>query len=131
MTARQEIGGTAIIGVGFTDVTRKPTRGIGAYAIDAARAAIEDAGVERDQIDGYVGYPRSPSYSSAHFDGADEVSAGYMVSALGLQATWTADTSGLVMGMVAAARGALVAGMCDYVIGVRALYHQSGRRYSH
>jgi acetyl-CoA acetyltransferase len=35
------------------------------------------------------------------------------------------------MGMVAAARGALLSGMCSYVVGVRALYHQSGQRYSH
>jgi acetyl-CoA acetyltransferase len=128
----QELGGTAIVGVGFTETTRRPTRGIGQFALEAALDAMRDAGVERDQIDGYVGYPRAPSYSSAHFDGADEVSAEYMVKTLGLKAPrWTADTSGLALGMVAAARGALLSGMCDYVIGVRALYHHSSRRYSH
>jgi len=127
----QEVGGTAIIGVGFTDITRHPDRGIGAIAAEAVRDAIRDAGIDKDEVDGYVGYPRSPSYSSRHFDGADEVSMEYMSRALGLRsARWVVDTSGLALGMVAAARGALVSGMCDVVIGVRALYHESGRRYS-
>lgn len=127
----QELGGTAIVGVGFTETTRQPDRGIGQFALEAALDAMDDAGIDRDRIDGYVGYPRAPSYSSKHFDGADEVSAEYMVKALGLKAPkWTADTSGLALGMVAAARGALLTGMCDYVIGVRALYHHSSRRYS-
>jgi acetyl-CoA acetyltransferase len=128
----QEIGGTAIIGVGFTEITRHPERGIGQFAAEAVRDAIADAGIDKDEIDGYVGYPRSPSYSSHHFDGADEVSMEYMTRALGLaQPRWVVDTSGLALGMIAAARGALVSGMCDFVIGVRALYHESGRRYSH
>lgn len=132
MSPRQEIGGTAIVGVGFTEITRRPERGIGAFAVEAAAGAIADAGLSRDDIDGYVGYPRSPSYASAHFDGADEVSLEYMVPALGLRRpSWTVDTSGLALGMVAAARGALLSGMCEYVVGVRALYHWPGRRYSH
>ena len=35
MTAAQEVGGTAIIGFGSTEVTRHPTHAIGWYAVRA------------------------------------------------------------------------------------------------
>jgi acetyl-CoA acetyltransferase len=126
----QDVGGTAIIGFGATDVTRQPTEAIGQYAVRAVKAALETAGIDKDEVDGYVGAPGLASYSTNHWDGADEVSAEYMLSALGLKPRWSADTSGLVLGMVAAARGALLTGMCQYVVGVRALYYRSGSVYS-
>lgn len=130
MTVRQHVGGTAIVGFGSTEITRHPTHGIGWYAVQAVKAALESAGVDKSEVDGYVGTPWSPSYASQHWDGADEVSAEYMLSALSLKPRWSADTSGLVLGMVGAARGALLTGMCRYVVGVRALYHRSGTAYS-
>jgi acetyl-CoA acetyltransferase len=130
VSASQEIGGTAIIGFGASDVTRRPDRGIGAYAVHAVKAALESAGIDKEEVDGYVGSPGLASHATNHWDGADEVSAEYMLSALGLKPRWSVDTSGLVLGMVAAARGALLSGMCNYVIGVRALYYRSGEVYS-
>ena len=130
MTHTQEVGGTAIIGFGSTDITRHPKDAIGSYAVRAVKAALESAGIDKEEVDGYVGSPGLASYSTNHWDGADEVSAEYMLSALNLTPRWSADTSGLVLGMVAAARGALLSGMCEYVVGVRALYFQSGAVYS-
>jgi acetyl-CoA acetyltransferase len=130
MSAGQEIGGTAIIGFGSTEITRRPDKGIGSYAVRAIKAALESAGLDKDDVDGYVGAPGMTSHATTHRDGADEVSAEYMLSALDLKPRWCADTSGLVLGMVAAARGALLSGMCRYVVGVRALYHRSGSVYS-
>jgi acetyl-CoA acetyltransferase len=130
VTTQQEVGGTAIIGFGSTEVTREPTDAIGSYAVRAVKAALESAGLAKEEIDGYVGAPGLPSYSTNHWDGADEVSAEYMLSVLGLRPRWSADTSGLVLGMVAAARGALLSGMCQYVLGVRALYYRKGSAYS-
>jgi acetyl-CoA acetyltransferase len=130
MKSEQEIGHTAIIGFGATEITRDPTRGIGSYAVDAIRAAIQDSGVDRSEIDGYVGAPQSSSNSSKHWDGGDEISSNYVLSSIGLRPSWSSDTSGLALGMVAAARGALMAGMSRYVLGVRALYHRRGDRYS-
>lgn len=130
MSATQELGGTAIIGFGATEVTRQPTDAIGSYAVRAVKAALDSAGLDKDEVDGYVGAPGLASHSTNHWDGADEVSAEFMLRALGLEPRWSVDTSGLVLGMVAAARGALLSGMCQYVIGVRALYYRSGSRYS-
>src|SRR3546814_16081476 len=47
----------AMIGFGSSGIERRSDRGIAAFALDAAVAAIEDAGIERDAIDGYVGAP--------------------------------------------------------------------------
>jgi acetyl-CoA acetyltransferase len=126
----QEVGGTAIVGFGSTEVTRHPQHAIGWYAVRAVKAALESAGLDKSEIDGYVGSPWSPSYAARHWDGADEVSAEYMLSTLNIKPRWYADTSGLVLGMMAAARGALLTGMCRYVVGLRALYHRSGTAYS-
>ena len=122
MIAAQEVGGTAIIGFGSTEVTRHPTYAIGWYAVRAVKAALESAGLDISDVDGYVGSPWLASYASQHRDGADEVSAEYMLSALNMKPRWSADTSGLVLGMVSAARGALLSGMCQFVVGIRALY---------
>lgn len=130
MTSEQEIAHTAIVGFGATEITRHPSHGIGWYAVEAIRGAIHDSGIDRSEIDGYVGAPQSSSNSSKHWDGADEVSANYILSSIGLNPSWSADTSGLALGMVAAARGALMAGMSRYVLGVRALYHRRGDRYA-
>jgi len=130
VNATQELGGTAIIGFGATEITRQPDDTIGSYAVRAVRAALESAGLDKDEVDGYVGAPGLASYATNHWDGADEVSAEYMVSSLGLRPRWSVDTSGLVLGMVAAARGALLTGACQYVVGVRALYYRSGAKYS-
>ena len=105
MTAAQEVGGTAIIGFGSTEVTRHPTHAIGWYAVRAVKAALESAGLDKSDLDGYVGSPWLASYASQHWDGADEVSAEYMLSALNMKPRWSADTSGLVLGMVSAGAG--------------------------
>lgn len=41
---------TAIVGVGYTPVLRYAQRSLGSIAVDAALAAIEDAGLRRDDI---------------------------------------------------------------------------------
>ena len=130
MTAAQEVGGTAIIGFGSTEVTRHPTHAIGWYAVRAVKAALKSAGLDKSEVDGYVGSPWLASYASQHRDGADQVSAEYMLSALNMKPRWSADTGGLVLGMVSAARGALLSGMCQFVVGIRALYFRSGTRSS-
>ena len=43
---------SAIVGVGCSRIERRSERGIAAFALDAARAAIVDAGLEVDDIDG-------------------------------------------------------------------------------
>ncbi len=128
MTARGQV---AIVGVGYTRVVRHADRSLGSLAVEAAKDAIADAGLTRDQIDGYVGAPNAPNVSAAHIDGVDEVSAWFMAAALGLQEPrWVMDVGGMATGMVAAAAQALASGTCRYVVAVRAHYNPPDRRYS-
>lgn len=110
-------GRCAIVGVGYTDITRRSDRSIGALAVDAACDAIRDAGLERADIDGYVGSP-------AGSIGFDEVSSRRLVSDLGLNdVRWAMDVQGMATGMVVAAVHALCAGTCNYVVAAKAMYN--------
>ena len=121
----------AVVGVGFTPVLRRTERSLGAIAVEAALDAIRDAGLARDDVDGYVGSPSAPNVSAAHADGFDEVSATYMAASLGLKdPSWVIDVGGMAGGAVVAAAQALAAGTCRYVVVVRALYNPPDRAYS-
>lgn len=124
-------GQVAIVGIGSTEVVRHSDRSLGRLAVEAALAAIADAGLTRDDIDGYVGSPAAPNVSAVHADGLDEVSSAFMAGALGLKdATWCVDMEGMATGMVVAAAQALASGTCRYVVAVRALYNPADRHYS-
>lgn len=123
---------SAIIGVGGSAIERHSDRGIAAIAVDAARAAIGDAGLALDDIDGYVGAPTATNAGGLRTDGADQVSMRLLAGSLGLsRLTWGIDIAdGFAPGMVAAASHAIVAGQATTVLGVRALYHLPGRAYA-
>jgi len=121
----------AIVGVGGSPIARHGDRSITDLAIEAATAAIADAGLTVADIDGYVGSPGAPNPSATHADGLDEISCRFMAAALGLRdPRWYSDVEGMATAMVVAATQALIAGTCRYVVGVRALYNPRDRRYS-
>jgi acetyl-CoA acetyltransferase len=115
----------AFIGVGSTPIERRSERGIHAFALDAAIAAIADAGLERDDIDGYVGAPLATNAGALHADGGDEITARTLVESLGITEVAYANDAykGFPTDMVITAAHALKADACRYVLGVRALYH--------
>jgi len=121
----------AFIGVGSSSVERHSDRSITAFALDAAVAAIEDAGLDRDAIDGYIGSPKSSHAAALHVDGADEVSVRLMAERLGLRGLkFGIDlNSAFVTEMAATAAHALRSGACNYVLAVRALHNLPGVRY--
>lgn len=122
----------AIVGVGTSAIERRSDRGIVAFALDAARAAIADAGLDLDDIDGYVGAPTATNAGGLRADGADEVSMRLLAQSLGLdELRWGADLAGaFAPDMVASAAHALAAGAARRVLGVRALYHLPERDYA-
>ena len=67
-------GKTAIAGIGYSEISRRPQKPLGLLAIDACRAAIEDAGLRADQVDGLATYPESPFAGAGNRDGEDVVS---------------------------------------------------------
>jgi acetyl-CoA acetyltransferase len=118
----------AFIGVGTSTIERRSEQSIVGLALDAAVAAVTDAGLVRDQIDGYVGAPTATSAGAAGADGADEVSMRLLAERLGLRhLAWGVDLAWCFPTDMAVAAGhALRSGACDYVLGVRALYHLAG-----
>jgi acetyl-CoA acetyltransferase len=119
--------GAAFIGVGYTAIDRTSHRSVLSYAQEAALDALRSAGIERDQIDGYVGIGSNPSPVAVHGDGADHVSAYLLADSLGLGGLgWVGDVSGFAVNMAATAAAAIRSGECTAVLGVRAVYHTRG-----
>ena len=77
-------GKTAIVGIGYSEITRRPQKPLGLLAIDACRNAIADCGLRADQVDGLATYPESPFAGAGNRDGEDVVSVMYIVNHLPL-----------------------------------------------
>jgi acetyl-CoA acetyltransferase len=121
---RQVRNGTAIVGVGYTPVVRHAQRSLGAIAMDAALDAIQDAGLTRDDIDGYVGTPWGPAVAGIQPDGVGQISAAYLAGALGLkELRFSVDIVGLPSSALEIAVHALYGGLCRYVLLLRAMYN--------
>jgi len=104
MTARASV---AIVGIGETEFVRRSESSVGELAVQAVRAAIADAGLTPDQVDGIVPVIAEPA--------ADDIAA-----AVGMQRRFTG-MAGYVPGAGAlsaavTAKLALDAGLADYVV---------------
>ncbi len=120
-----------IAGFGSSAIERRSERGIAAFALDAAVAALADAGITRNDVDGYVGAPFATNAGSPHAEAGDEISLKTVASMMGLRLTWGADLyRRYPTDMVASAAQALVARTCRYVLGLRALYVAPGLDYA-
>jgi acetyl-CoA acetyltransferase len=105
----------AIVGIGASTLSRDAGRSVGALALDAVRAAIRDAGLKREQIDGVSGI-----YSTDQ----PTVWPGYVVEALGLDnIVWSSCSSPPSANTVAEGILAVAAGACDYAV----CYHSKFR----
>jgi acetyl-CoA acetyltransferase len=104
MTAEASV---AIVGIGETEFVRRSDRSVGELAVAAVRAAIADAGLTPDQVDGIVSVYGEPA--------PDDIT-----SSIGMQRRFTG-TAGYVPGAAAlsaavTAKLALDAGLADYVV---------------
>ncbi len=118
-------GKTAIVGIGYSEITRKPGKPLGLLALDACRAAIEDAGLDARRIDGLATYPESPFAGAGNRDGEDVVSVSFVLNHLGAAADvrWYAQIeTGMIASPVIEAVNALLVGACDYALVWRALH---------
>lgn len=123
-------GKTAIAGIGYSEITRKPQKPLGLLAIDACRAAIEDAGLQARQIDGLATYPESPFAGAGNRDGEDVVSVSFVLNHLGAaeDVRWYAQIeTGMIASPVIEAVNALLVGACDYALVWRALHRPAPR----
>lgn len=108
----------AIVGVGSTGYTRENGRTARSYAAQAAVAAIRDAGLGKDDIDGVVSSAGVGSWMIVP-PGATE-----MVATLRLpEVTWFADGNPVIVSPLIDAMNAIHAGLCDTVL----VYHYNYR----
>ena len=114
-----------ISGVGQSDIGRRLGRDPLELTLDACLAAIEHAGLTRDDIDGLSTYP-GPMGTPAGFSGAG---AYEVLDALRLNVGWYdsgLETSGQ-LGSVMKAVMAVGAGMCDHVLCFRSVWEGSAQ----
>ncbi|HLW71561.1 MAG TPA: hypothetical protein VKS22_13175 [Candidatus Binataceae bacterium] len=118
-------GKTAIVGIGYSEITRRPQKPLGLLALDASRAAIADAGLEPAQIDGLATYPESPFAGAGNRDGEEVVSVMYLVNHLAPapEIRWYAQIeTGMIASPMIEAVNAIISDACDYVLVWRALH---------
>jgi acetyl-CoA acetyltransferase len=123
-------GKTAIVGIGYSEVSRRPQKPLGLLAIDACQAAIDDAGLRMEQVDGLATYPESPFAGAGNRDGEDVVTVNWVMNHLVLapDLKWYAQIeTGMIASPMIEAVNALIAGACEYVLVWRALHRPRPR----
>lgn len=119
----------AVVGYAHTTVARRSGRPLGALAVENARAAIADAGLTVDQIDGFVSSSLLPSAGGRQVvDGIDVVSSTWLSRNLGANPRYVAgfDGIGQLSGSVGMGVNALLGGAANYVLVHRALHNPAG-----
>lgn len=123
----------AIVGYAHSQVCRRADRPLGALAVDTARGAVDDAGLNLGQIDGFVSSSLLPSAGGqAAEDGVSTVSSAWLAQHLGAAPRYVAgfDGIGQITGSVSIAVNAVASGAADYVLLHRALHNPSGRYHA-
>ncbi|ORV46682.1 peptide permease [Mycobacterium conspicuum] len=123
----------ALVGYAHTQVVRHADRPLGAQAVETARAAIADAGLRLDQIDGFVSSSLLPSAGGrAAEDGVSTVSSAWLAQHLGVEPRYVAgfDGIGQITGSVGMAVNAVASGAADYVLLHRALHNPAGKYHA-
>ena len=123
----------AIVGYAHSPVLRRADLPLGAQAVNTARAAIADAGLRVDQIDGFVSSSLLPTAGGQGAeDGISIVSSAWLAQHLGAKPCYVAGFEGIgqITGSVAIAVNAIASGAADYVLLHRALHNPAGRYHA-
>jgi acetyl-CoA acetyltransferase len=130
MARRRPNSEVAIAGYAISPVERHSGRPLGALALDTALAAIGDAGLRKEDIDGFTTGALLPSSGGhAAVDGTSMVTAQWMAEHLGIRPRWASGFQGYgqLVGSVMLAVNAIASGAADYVLLHRALANPPGR----
>jgi acetyl-CoA acetyltransferase len=120
----------AVVGYAHSPVERHAKRSLGAITVETALRAIEDAGLDRQQVDGFVTGALFPTAGDhAAQDGVSLVSSNWLVEHLGVDPAYVTGFQGYgqIPGAVSLAVNAIVSGAADYVLLHRALHNPAGR----
>ena len=110
----------AITGIGMSEVGRRLGRDPMSLAVESCRAAVTDAGLSMDDIDGLSTYPGGGPKDGGHSEGGIYPVA----TALGIAPTWfcgTMETPGQ-SGAVMNAMLAVASGLCRHVLCYRTVW---------
>jgi acetyl-CoA acetyltransferase len=120
----------AVVGYAQSDIVKRIDRPLGALALETARAAIADAGLRPDQVDGFTSSAMLPSAGDhAAVDGVTTVSSNWLAEHLGVNPRYAAGFQGFgqLPGSVMLAVNAIASGAADHVLVHRALHNPAGR----
>jgi acetyl-CoA acetyltransferase len=120
----------AVVGYAHSPIERHAARPLGAITVDTARAAIADAGLRLEEVDGFVTGALFPTAGDhAVEDGVSTVSSDWLVEQLGTSPRYVAGFQGYgqIPGAVALAVNAIASGIADHVLVHRALHNPAGR----
>jgi acetyl-CoA acetyltransferase len=112
---------TALVGIGRTEFSRRSGRTTRAMAVEACRAAVADAGLALDDVDGMATFQVGDSAHPGDVSfamGKNELAWSYSVYAGG----------NIVSDLIATAAAAIEAGLCRAVLVYRSLNGRSGHR---
>jgi acetyl-CoA acetyltransferase len=122
-------GKVAVAGIGFSDLTRHSDQPLGKLAFDAANAALDDAGLRPEQVDGLATYNMGPITR----DGVDGVSVDYFLKHYphSQALRWYAQLDqGMVASAVLEGVNAIISGMASTVLVWRAMHRPQDRPYT-
>ncbi len=122
-------GKVAIVGYAQSPIERHSDRPLGLVTLETALAAIADAGLRPEQIDGFTSSALFPSAGShAAVDGVSTVTSAWLAQRLGTNPRYLTGFQGFgqMPGSMALAVNAIVSGAADYVIVHRALHNPPG-----
>ncbi len=112
----------AIVGIGQTEYSKNSGRSELQLAAEAVKAAIDDAGIRPDEVDGMVGFT---------LDSSDEIEVARTVGCGELNLlSRIPHGGGAAVALLHQAAMAVATGVCKYVVCYRALNGRSGHRYS-
>ena len=114
----------AVTGVGMSHIGRKLMVPPLSLTVEAIRAAVDDAGLTMDDVDGLSTYPATPAEG-----GYSEGGVAAVESVLGLRPTWHnggPETPGAA-GSLIAAMLAVASGLCRHVVCFRTVWQSSFR----
>lgn len=118
---REIVGRTAVAGIGATEFSKASGRSELQLALEACKAALDDAGIAPDEVDGMVTYSMetNPVIEVARGLGCKELSFFSLVDYGG----------GAAAGTVLHAAMAVASGVADTVLCYRAFNERSGNRF--
>ena len=117
----------AVVGIGHSPVYRRAEQPLGVLAVQAAQAAIADAGLIASDIDGITTSPVHPAAAAGSIEGIQTVGTHFMIKALRLDPSYSDQGTFMISQAFIQAVNAVAAGACQYALVFRALHNPAGR----